>query len=494
MAKKQAAVETTISDKEVYVVEADPAQQAPFISLAPRDTVTLAGLMFAAGVGNAPIEFLRTGTFTDMHGRRVTIDGELLDGLVSNFDAGAAGQEVPIDILHQQAEAAGWIAGIWREEDRLFGAADWNELGINLVKGKIYRYLSATIDLANKVLLSISLCNFPAVKGLAPVSLKEMLFANGESLGQRIEKVRIAYEEDFLASKSDGYLPPDEYYQEEASTPWVIDVWDAYVVVHQNDKFWRVNYTVAEDGKITFDHDSAVEVIRDWVEAQAPDQLGSTETIVFRSRRHTANSIEETNPMSEVQVEQTPVADLQDNVAPAAAPAQLSVEIDIDRDALVAEMRAELKAAMDRELAEFRAGLNNAVASLGAERTSITQQVMREVQEAQEMALFAHRVTSTGQFALPVTRDHVLGLLNSLPPANREAVREFIETVYANGTVDFREMGTAAAPKVEAAKRKLDNPMKQQLRMFVANGGTREQFFELNQDILGDIAQYEVEA
>jgi hypothetical protein len=50
---------------------------------------------------------------------------------------------------------------------------NWTEFGKQLVSDKVYKYLSATIDKARWVLKSISLVNFPAVKGLPPVELAE---------------------------------------------------------------------------------------------------------------------------------------------------------------------------------------------------------------------------------------------------------------------------------------------------------------------------------
>jgi phage I-like protein len=120
-----------------------------------------------------PVEFLRVGVFTDAHGREVEVTREDLAALVANFKAGAAGQEVPIDVDHEKGEAAGWVTEVWRRGDRLLARVDWNSLGEELVGERVYRYLSATIDTARQVLKSISLVNFPAVKGLQPVELAE---------------------------------------------------------------------------------------------------------------------------------------------------------------------------------------------------------------------------------------------------------------------------------------------------------------------------------
>jgi len=140
---------------------------------------TASGFLFAEFAEGQPVEFLRLGTFTDAHGREIEITSEVLDAMVANFAANQAGQDVPIDVDHERSEAAGWVTKLWREGDRLLAEVDWNELGERMVGEKIYKYLSAAIDTARWVLTSISLVNFPAVKGLRPVELAEGLYAWG---------------------------------------------------------------------------------------------------------------------------------------------------------------------------------------------------------------------------------------------------------------------------------------------------------------------------
>jgi len=124
----------------------------------------------SAGEGT-PVEVLRVGTFTDMRGREVEIGENDLDAYVANFAAGVAGQEIPVDVDHELGQAAGWLRKLWREGEKLLASVEWNELGKTLVGEARYKYISAAIDLAEKFLLSISLTNFPAVPGLAPVAL-----------------------------------------------------------------------------------------------------------------------------------------------------------------------------------------------------------------------------------------------------------------------------------------------------------------------------------
>lgn len=151
--------------------------------------------LFVEFAEGQPVEVLRPGTFVDRNGRTVEVTLQDLEAFVTAFEAGATGQEVPIDIQHERAEAAGWIKRLYRDGNRLLALPDWNELGQRLVKERIYRYLSATIDMAQKVIKSVSLVNFPAVKGLKPVELSEGIYTlqadNGwfEGLVMRIAAV-----------------------------------------------------------------------------------------------------------------------------------------------------------------------------------------------------------------------------------------------------------------------------------------------------------------
>lgn len=135
---------------------------------------------FESGDSGKPVEVLRVGEFEDMNGMEVVIDINRIDQIVANFEKRASGQDVPIDIRHRRDEAAGWVKRIWREGKILMAEVNWNRLGKELVGEQIYRYLSASFDMLRNVLSSISLVNFPAVKGLRPVELQEMLAGTGE--------------------------------------------------------------------------------------------------------------------------------------------------------------------------------------------------------------------------------------------------------------------------------------------------------------------------
>lgn len=130
-------------------------------------------ILFAEADTTKPVEVLRIGTFTDRNGKTVSITSDDLDAYVSNFNSGASGQDVPLDVDHRRQEAGGWIKSLERQGDKLIAFPEWNNLGRQLVADKVYKYLSATIDIGKKIIRSVSLVNFPAVKGLAPLELSE---------------------------------------------------------------------------------------------------------------------------------------------------------------------------------------------------------------------------------------------------------------------------------------------------------------------------------
>jgi len=182
--------------------------------------------LFAEFAEGKPVEVLRVGDFVDRHGRRVRIREEDLDSFVATFEAGEAGQEIPVDVDHEKSEAAGWVRRLWKEGSKLLAEIDWNDLGRKLVGERIYRYLSASIDLQRKVLRSVSLVNFPAVKGLKPVELSEGIYTFQSS--SLLARVVAAVVEAFMGA---GEEEPEE--AEEAE--FVIRKEDEEIVLYSSD-------------------------------------------------------------------------------------------------------------------------------------------------------------------------------------------------------------------------------------------------------------------
>lgn len=192
---------------------------------------------------------------------------------------------------------------------------------------------------------------------------------------------------------------------------------------------------------------------------------------------------------------QAKTAELSETIKPAAKPETKAPAAKETADPVAvtpnAEFMAQLREEMNRELAEFRAGLADVVREVSATRREIATKVMGEIAAEQELAAFAERVTSQGQFALPLQSAQVRELLQDMPEPHRSNVRSVLEIITNSGTVDFREMGTAKATPV-APKQRLDSAMEQTLRLFIKNGGTPEEFFELNADLLGKKSAYDL--
>ncbi len=112
-------------------------------------------------------EALMTGTWTSSKGQKLTIDEQYIDDIVANFQD--RGEQIPIDVNHRLDEAAGWVRDMRRDGGKLLFMPEWNDLGRSLVAGRVYRFVSVSLA-QDKSLVSISLTNFPAVKGLRPLS------------------------------------------------------------------------------------------------------------------------------------------------------------------------------------------------------------------------------------------------------------------------------------------------------------------------------------
>ena len=342
------------------------------------------------------IEAIRTGQFTDMNGTPITIDISLLDALVENFANNKAGQEIPIDLNHERKEAAGWLLGVRRLNNSLFVAPNWNELGLSMVRSKQYRYVSCTIDLVEKYLLSVSLTNFPAVNNMRPIELSRMNEGASSSLVVFFQEPEESMANDVNVKPTEEKVPPAE---SESKTP--------------------------------------------------PAELSASAT-----------------------------------------PATPVTKSDIpNREEVVAQFRQQA----DAEIASIRKQLNDLLGDLQAQRQAAVADFMSQVRTERQIAEFSERVTSTGKHAIPAKPADVAAVLSALPAANREAVQNLLESIYAGGTVDFSEMGTSAGKPI-AETVQLSSEWQRVLRSHISTGGTVDEFFALNADLLGDKGKYDLGA
>lgn len=140
--------------------------------------------------GTSVIQIFKTGSwYHNLYGD-ISINPDDNELFVKNFNENVRGQDLPIDVDHKRGEAAGWIKKLMnRGKEGLFAVIEWTKLGEQLIKDKIYKYVSADFDFeynhpenGNKyknVLNGASLVNYPFLKGMAEVALSEESIKNG---------------------------------------------------------------------------------------------------------------------------------------------------------------------------------------------------------------------------------------------------------------------------------------------------------------------------
>lgn len=124
-----------------------------------------------------PFAGMAAGSFVDMSGRHVELGAVDMAAFVENTNAfiaefkGRGMPGLPIDARrHDKGDAAGWIvaaeAGEVRSGEEVIPAvnltAEWTQLGLELLQGRMMTNFSPTIDLTNKTIRGGSLTNWPA--------------------------------------------------------------------------------------------------------------------------------------------------------------------------------------------------------------------------------------------------------------------------------------------------------------------------------------------
>lgn len=126
----------------------------------------------------------RTGRFRDPRYGEFEITKAMLLSMVENFDKRTYGQDIFIDVAHQPSNgAAGKVAKLSIEGDRLRALVEWTPYGVEAIRGKGYVYLSAeyhenfqdneTGAKHGPVLLGAGLTVRPVIKRLDPIQLSE---------------------------------------------------------------------------------------------------------------------------------------------------------------------------------------------------------------------------------------------------------------------------------------------------------------------------------
>lgn len=150
-------------------------------------------LLFAElGSPLSQFDGMAAGTFTDMRGKKVTLNPALFVEYISNTveviesTKDSAGNPVglPIDLDgHDHKGGAGWIVGVSKDpaRDVLRFDVNWTDAGRQLIESNTRRFFSATFDPSQKAILGGSLTNWPATRDglgrilLRPVELSQQL-------------------------------------------------------------------------------------------------------------------------------------------------------------------------------------------------------------------------------------------------------------------------------------------------------------------------------
>lgn len=391
-------------------------------------------------------------TFVDRSGHQATVTPEDLDETAANFAAGTRGQDVPIDIDHEYAQAAGWLKEVWveardfefpdpddpqkRVTERLKvlkARPEWNKLGQELVGDKIYKYFSVSINLDSKELISASLVNFPAVKGLKPAELAE-----GASF---------AYIDNVVSTVSiRAYLSARIHYH----FTQIADNWAATGMVDTEE---RIELSGAIGAALSAFSEELGDVGDRMIQAPEPDLYFYSEDKQVPEAGPAAVR-KDSDMTDERKLSEEEVAVLREEIR---REEQAKLK---ERDALKAELRTEMAP-------ELRAELE------------------AEMQRHNELVTFAEQLCN-GDHGLAERPEDVVEFLESLPETSVERAKAILQAK----VVDFGEVGSSRDGR--GALKALHPVVIDALAQHLDGGGTLEAFFQANAAELGEMGQYDL--
>jgi hypothetical protein len=151
---------------------------------AKRFLCGLDGVKLAEGSPRTTVTIIRTGTFSDPRYGTFEITRDMLLSMVRNFDAGAYGQDILLDVAHKPEHgSAAKILSLKVDGNRLRAEAEFTPYGVEAVKTRGFKYLSAEFvdDFVDNeththhgpTLLGAGLTTRPVIKRMDPVTLAE---------------------------------------------------------------------------------------------------------------------------------------------------------------------------------------------------------------------------------------------------------------------------------------------------------------------------------
>jgi len=416
------------------------------------------------------------GDFVDAHGRRILVEEDELQEYADNTQAAidetvTEGGELvglPIDVFdHEHENAAGWIIGAELVGEVIRLLPKWTEEGIDLIEQGLRRFFSSSFDTEAKVIMGGSLTNWPATRDeegkilLRPIELAELsnpMFRfelQEESIEDRLNRIRADFMEQFPNFDNRPYL-------------WVEDSFEDFVVVEEGAGHFRVGYEEI-DGDFEFsDRPDWVEVKSTWVDAARK----AVRDIIMGGLSRKKNDDRGGRNMSKHKMK---------------------------LDDLSPEERTELSLGLLAELGgeEFEPGdLGTQVDLMVDQRArKIVAEETAKAERERTIVEFSKRITGGDDetpAGLPVNPEQLEAFLGSLNDDQRAgAITIFEEIVTKGGLVEFSEDGHS---RKERGGSPLPDEMADQLRTYLKESGDASvtEFFEVNEDMLGPMADYDL--
>lgn len=476
-----------------------------------------------------PFAGFAAGSFVDMNGREVEFPASSLKVYIANtlkaiaLAKGKGMPGLPIDArAHDKGDAAGWVVDASEGEvldsegaavPVIMLAAEWTKLGLELLGGRIVANFSPTVDLKGKVIRGGSLTNWPAsvdgngVPLFPAVELAEGMYTvefQERSLDDVVRRVRNAWEKEH----GGGYDSP-------YSGMWVLEVFEAYVIVGIGDKQFRVGYsTKDEDDRIGFvPRDEWVAVEQAWVEAAigrrlTDAELGRRPRVVDTGtpgRGSSAGGVSiDLNGKSDVdevmdmnltkeelgvligeQVKISLAAELQQIVRPPAKGGEGDGQppLNVLGFLEMAEVGDEIKEALKRQLMEQHDLMRKQAALETAE-------LIGRIRRESDIAEFSQMVTGGTPevpYGLPVSAGDLKEFLGRLQPTDLEFAKRVLGDIQTHGRQKFAELGHGKSTRPVVA---LPAEYAALLKAHVKRGGAVGEWFDYAG--IGDAAGYDL--
>lgn len=426
-----------------------------FVELATDKNPLVAGKPFAG---------LTHGSFTDMYGRLAKIVPNDLKKMVSNTKELIAATKndegelvgLPIDANnHDKGDAAGWLMDVELDDDqeKILFFVSWTEKGVELISKKLRRWFSATVSLANNIIMGGTLTNWPAVRSpkgeylLSPVELASLYNLPAEEL-TTLQEIR-AVDSAFYA-----YYGWDDYRVED------IDLEESFAIIYVYEKGnrYKADFSYNDKNEVKFAEEVQwVRVKNTWQEFTstvmdnikkigAPTQNKTTENNLEEFTMNDESRAEITNMISESMAPiNLAIADLTEAVTRNGNDSQ--PEGDPSDGVQVPSQLAELLNFddMNEELAEQIQGLlmEQFESVERKAKADYARTLARSKIKATTTELANDLVHGTPEIphGLPVDVDELTEQLLDLPPEKHTYFSDLLKTIWRNGFIEFEELG-----------------------------------------------------